>query len=168
LLSLLGVGTLLYRAMQPAVAPPSIAKEAFSPLERARALRQQALEQCAAGAYPECIAALDRAKALDPNGENARAISEARAAAESSLQRPVPERPALSPSGSVPDAKAPPKSPAPSKRAPKPFAPSKPTPKGEPFGALQQQNALPSKALPPGYEDLTGSAPASKKSESKK
>lgn len=169
LMSLLVMGTLLYRAMQPGVAPPSIVREAFSPLERARALRQEALERCAAGAYPECIAALDRARALDPNGENARAIGEARAAAESNLQpRPIPERPALSPSGSVPDTKSTPKSPAPSKRAPKPFAPSKPTPKAEPFGALQQQNALPNQAILRGYDDLTGSAPASKKSESKK
>src|SRR6185295_8793701 len=43
LLLLLGVGALFYRALQPAVAPPSIDREAFSPLERARALRQKAL-----------------------------------------------------------------------------------------------------------------------------
>jgi len=169
LVALLGVGALFYRATQPAVAPPSIAREAFAPLERARALRQKALEQCAAGQYPECIAALDQAKALDPNGESARAIGEARAAAANRLlPRPVPERPALSPSTSVPESKSAPKSPAPSKHAPKPFAPSKPMPKGEPFGALQQQNALPSKAVLPVYDEPAGSAPLSKKSSGKK
>jgi len=182
LLSLLGVGVLFYRAIEPAVAPPGIGREAFSPLERARALRQNALERCAAGAYPECIAALDQAKALDPSGENAKAISEARAAAESSQKaRPIPERPALSPSSSLPDVKATPKSPAPSKHAPKPFTPSKPTPKGEPFapskptpkteplGSFPQQNAFPSQAIVPGLaDDHTGSAPLSKKAKGKK
>jgi RNA polymerase sigma factor (sigma-70 family) len=171
LLSLFGVGALLYRAMSPANVPPSIAREAFAPLERARALRQKALEQCAAGAYPECIAALDQAKALDADGENARAISEARAAAESNLQvRPNPERPALSPSTSIPDAKSAPKSPEPSKHAPKrkPLSPSKPTPNSDPLGALQKQNALPSKAMLPDYGDHTGSVPASKRSNDQK
>lgn len=169
LLSLLGVGALLRRAMQPAVSPPSIARESFTPLERARALRQKALEQCAAGAYPECIAALDRAKALDPNGENARAISEARAAAASGREpRSVPELPALSPSPSAPDAPPVPKSPTPSKISPKPFAPTKPTPKSEPLGVMQQQNALPSKASSPKYDNLEVPASPSKASKSKK
>ncbi|HEX2670822.1 MAG TPA: hypothetical protein VHM25_08120, partial [Polyangiaceae bacterium] len=169
LLSLLGLGTLFYRTMTKAETEPSIAREAFAPLERARALRQKALEQCAAGAYPECIAALDQAKALDPEGENARAISEARAAAESSRQpRPLPELPALSPSASAPDVKATPKSPVPSKHAPKPFAPSKPQPSGDPFGALQKQNALPSKASLPNNDELTGSASPSQKPRGKK
>jgi RNA polymerase sigma factor (sigma-70 family) len=169
LLSLLGIGALFYRATRPGVVPPSIAREAFAPLERARALRQNALEQCAAGAYPECIAALDQAKALDPSGENARAIGEARAAAASAVQpRAIPELPARSPAKSAPDGKPAPRPPAPSKLAPKPFAPNKAMPKAEPMGALQQQNALPSKTILPDRDDVTGSAPPSKKSTSKK
>jgi len=180
LLSLLGVGTLFYRALQPAVAPPSIAKEPFSPLERAQALRQKALEQCAAGAYRECIAGLDEAKLLDPNGENASAIGQARAAAASAEQpHPVSPKAVDSPSpSSLPDVKSQPKSPAPSKLGPRQFAPNKPLPKSEPLGALQQ-NALPtnavlpskagmskkaSKAALPDYGDFTGSErPATKR-----
>jgi len=157
LLSLLGVGTLFYRALQPAVAPPSIAKEPFSPLERAQALRQKALEQCAAGAYRECIAGLDEAKVLDPSGENASAIGQARAAAASAEQPPV------SPPSSLPDVKSPPKSPAPSKLAPKRFAPNKPMPKSEPLGALQQ-NALPSNTVLPSKAATPSKPKASKSS----
>lgn len=163
LISLLGLGGLFYRAVTKGAAPPSIAREPAAPLERARALRQKALEQCAAGAYRDCITGLDQAKALDPGGENASAIGQARAAAARAEQpRAVPELPA-SPPSAPPDAKSTPKSPAPSKLAPKPLAPTKPTPKSEPLGALERQNALPSKALLANDDDLTGSTPLSKK-----
>ncbi len=95
LLLLVGAGALSYRALETAIAPPSIAREPLTPLEQARLLRQNALQRCAARAYPECIAALDQAKALDPSGESASAIREARAAATSSAPpRVPPSRPA--------------------------------------------------------------------------
>jgi RNA polymerase sigma factor (sigma-70 family) len=169
LLSLLGVGALFYRVLQPAAVPPSIAREPLTPLERARIIRQNAFQRCAAGAYPECIAALDQAKALDPDGENASAISEARAAAANAEQRrSIPELPGGSPSTSVPDSKTLPKQYAPSKHRPKPNAPSKPEQKHQPLGALQKQNAIPSKGMLPAYEQFTGSEPATKERKSKK
>ena len=177
LLSLLGVGALFYRALQPTVVPPSIAREPLTPLERARILRENALPRCAAGAYPECIAALDRAKALDPSGENASAIREARAAAAN------PARPAGSAPTSAPSAKSTPKQPAPkqhapSKLEPKLSAPSKLEPnsvtpskalkKSEPIGGFQQQNALPNQQVLPSYDDLTGRESEVKESKRKK
>lgn len=165
LLALVGAGSLFNRALRPAVVPPSIAREPLTPLDRARVLRQNALQRCAAGAYPECIAALDQAKALDPSGESASAIREARdAAAHSEQPQRLHESPAGSPSKSAPDTKSMPKQHAPSKLEPKQLAPSKSL-EGEPFGANQQQNAAPSqrasKLAPPSYEDLAGSEPAS-------
>jgi RNA polymerase sigma factor (sigma-70 family) len=177
LLSLLGVGALFYKALQPAVVPPSIAQEPTTPLDRARVLRQNALQHCAAGAYPECIAALDQAKALDPSGESANAIREARDLAANAVQpKQIRNLPAGTPPTSAPDTKSTPKQRAPSKLEPKQLAPSKsqssPEPKqlapskllkkGEPLGANPQQNAPPSQQTLPSYDDLTGSQPAAK------
>lgn len=179
LLLLVGAGALFYRALRPALVPPSIARESLTPLERARGLREKALQQCAGGAYPECIAALDRARALDPSGESASAIRAAREAAANAEQpRLIPERPAGSPSASIPDAKSTPKQDAPRKQGPKrilpnklepkPMAPSKPVQKSEPLGALQQQNALPNQQVLPTYGDLTGKEAPTKESKSRK
>jgi len=90
---------------------PVIAREAVTPLERARALRDDALQKCRAEAYPECVAELDEARALDPIGDDASAVRDARSAAEEAL-RPVP-----SPS---PERKAPPKRAAPKTQKPRP------------------------------------------------
>jgi DNA-directed RNA polymerase specialized sigma24 family protein len=60
-----------------------------TPFERARALRDAALERCGAGAWKECLEKLDEARKLDPVGDEARAIQEARAAAERGLAPPV-------------------------------------------------------------------------------
>jgi hypothetical protein len=177
LLSLLGIGALFYKALEPAFVPPSIAQEPTTPLDRARVLRQHALQRCTVGAYPECIAALDQAKALDPSGESASAIREAREAAANAVQpKQIRNLPAGTPPASAPDtnstpkqhapSKLKPKQPAPSKSQsssePKQLAPSKPLKKGEPLGANLQQNAPPSQQALPSYDDLTGSQPASK------
>jgi RNA polymerase sigma factor (sigma-70 family) len=193
LLCLLGLGALLQHALQPAVTPPGIAREPRLPFEQARLLRDSGLQHCAAGDYPECIAALDRAKALDPDGENASAIREARAAAARAEQRPALPAPSLeAPAKSAPQPM--PKPHAPSKLAPKQFAPSKsiqkPEPKGAlqrpvenavpkgalqlpvqqalPEGATQQQNALPVQGIQQAYGGPTGSEPALKHPTSKK
>jgi len=167
LLSLLGVGALFYRTLQRVAPPPSIAQEPITPFERARILRQNALPRCAAGAYPECIAALDEARALDPSGESASAIREARAAAAIS-QSPLRNVPAGSPSTSVPDSKSTPKQQTPSKLKPKPAAPNKALEKSEPLGEVQKQNALPTQQDPLPYGDFAGSKPETKQPASKK
>jgi hypothetical protein len=141
LLLLLGVGALFQRALEPANFPPSITREPFTPLERARSLRQNALERCAARAYPECVAGLDQAAALDPSGESASAIRDARNAAAHFNQSK------LSPEQS-----------APSKLAPKPVAP----------GASTQKKAVPIELAPSSYDHRPGNELPTKASMSKK
>jgi len=169
LLLLLGTGALLDRISQPASVPPSIAREPATPLERARILRQNALQRCAAGAYPECIAALDLAQALDPSGESASAIREARAAAVNS-ERPriAPELPAGSPSVSLPDAKSTPKQYAPRKVAPKPMTPTKAAPKPIEKRLVTPQNVLPIKQAVPSKNDVMNDQRQSEAAKTKK
>ena len=165
LLMMIGGGSLLQRALRPAVVPPSIAREPSSPLERARVLRQDALQRCADGAYPECIAALDQARALDPSGEHASAIREARAAAANS-DRPItiPNLPASGAPTSIPDAKSMPKQNAPRKASPKPTAPSKLDPKQLAPSKAEPQNVAPSqRVLTPYGNEGPAKAPKSKK-----
>ena len=189
LVLLIGAGGLFQLALRPAIVAPSIAREPATPLERARILRQNALQRCAAGAYPECIAALDQAQALDPSGENTIAIRDARARAATSAEPTVlPKLPAGSSSASAPDAKttpkqyaprkvvpkqiAPgklhPKQLAPSKLEPKQAAPGKPMQKSEPLGATQKQNVLPNQQTLPAYDSLMGDEAPSKVPQSKK
>ena len=89
---LLGAGWLMHATRFSPDAPP-IVRESVQPLERARLLRQSALEQCAAGHYQECVAQLDHAKVLDPNGDTAQAVSEARSAAGRALAPTPPTLP---------------------------------------------------------------------------
>jgi hypothetical protein len=139
--------------------PPNIAREPSSPLERARVLRQNALQRCAVGAYPECVAALDQARDLDPSGENASAIRDARAAAASSERaRAIPNLPAGGAPTSVPETQPSPKQQAPQKALPKPIAPhkaqpnqvapSKPPPNQVAPSKLQPNQVAPSKVEP--------------------
>ena len=173
LLLFVGAGTLLYQTSKGSNVPPSIAREPVPPLERARSLRQNALQQCAAFAYRECIAALDQAKALDPSGESASAVREARAAAMNSEQPPVlPSVPRGAPSVSSPDQQSTPdstpKQSTPSKQVPKQFAPSKALHKPEPLGATQKQNALPGKSGLAKFDEGIADPPAAKAPKSKK
>ncbi|HET9933694.1 MAG TPA: RNA polymerase sigma factor [Polyangiaceae bacterium] len=86
-------------------ANPEVARE-DAPLELARKLRRAALERCRDGAVDECIAGLDRARSLDPAGDSAPEVAEARRRATS---RPLP-----SPSTDAP-------TPVPSSDAPRPL-----------------------------------------------
>lgn len=162
LISLLGLGALLQHALRRSSAP-DIAREPLTPFEQASKLRRDALEHCAAGQYSECLARLDEAKGLDPNGENASAIVAARAAAKA-VQRTnsAPELPAGSPVELTPDGNSTPSKRLNEKLLPldesnsKQFVPNKPLPNRVPKGATPKQNALPSKAAPPGDDDGTG------------
>jgi DNA-directed RNA polymerase specialized sigma24 family protein len=79
LATLLGVGGWVGRERRrPRLAhdaPPS------SPREMARKLREHALERCDQGAWQECLAGLDSARLVDPEGDAATRVKEARAAA---------------------------------------------------------------------------------------
>jgi RNA polymerase sigma factor (sigma-70 family) len=146
---LLGAGSLSYLGLRPAIAPEEIAREPISPLERARVLRHDGLQRCALGAYPECIAALDQARALDPDGESASVIREARdAAANSEPKGVLPSLPAGSAPSPVPDANATPKQHAPSKALPRPITPSKLAPKPIAPSKLEPKPIAPSKLAP--------------------
>jgi RNA polymerase sigma factor (sigma-70 family) len=58
-----------------------------SPLERARALRADALEKCAREAWKPCLDGLDEARALDAVGDAAPEVQDARARADRALRQ---------------------------------------------------------------------------------
>jgi len=165
LLLSIGAGLLFTEVIRSATVPPSIAREPATPLERARGLRENALLRCAAGAYAECVAELDQAKALDPSGESASAIRIAReAAANLQLKAAIPPSPVVSSSGPARDGKTAPKRLAPRRVGPKEPAPSKALPKLDPAVAEPNQNAIPSKKAWPADETFVepGAKPGTK------
>jgi DNA-directed RNA polymerase specialized sigma24 family protein len=76
--------------------PDTIASEnipvppAPRPDDRAREIRQFALERCKAQDWQKCVDELDRAKVLDPVGDRAAEVEAARAAAGRALAPPAP------------------------------------------------------------------------------
>jgi DNA-directed RNA polymerase specialized sigma24 family protein len=95
---LIGAGALCHAWRAAPTELPSIARETSAPLDRARTLRQSALEKCAAAEYPECLAQLDEAKALDPIGEDTSDVRDARNSAAHALASPTgPSAPAPAP-----------------------------------------------------------------------
>jgi hypothetical protein len=105
------------------------------PAGEAGELRRAALQRCTAAEWIPCLEGLDRAKALDPLGDDAPEISEARRAAGEALKAPSPDATAPAPSVTVP--KATPTSSAPvvkekesiaSLKAPAPVQSAMPTP----------------------------------------
>ena len=161
-LSLLVAAGIWYRWTSSGSATgPAIAREAVTPFERASTLRRGALEKCASGAYRECVAELDRAQVLDPAGESAGAIRDARAAAGRALESgPQPNAPASAP-------------PLDSKSAPKPkhsfqeflpkVAPKAAPKKQKPLAPLFEQNSAPRKLGAEPFLDLNGDNVESKK-----
>ena len=134
--------------------PEEIARE-VPPDEKVRELRRVALEGCQSGEFVKCIEGLDRAKAIDPVGDQATAIQEARAAAARGLAPAPSVVLLLEPSSSV----APP-APAPQNTAPmkgnsfEPISPPKPPPpelkklapeKGSSIDFEQQKEPMPQK-----------------------
>nr|AYM54514.1 hypothetical protein [Racemicystis crocea] len=69
---------------------PSIAPDVQSPLERARAMRQDALDKCERREWKPCLDGLDEARALDPEGDRAPEIGAARARAKAELESTPP------------------------------------------------------------------------------
>ncbi|MBI3200483.1 MAG: sigma-70 family RNA polymerase sigma factor [Myxococcales bacterium] len=81
--------------------PEEIARE-VPPDERAREIRRIALERCQTRDFAPCLEGLDRAKAIDPVGDEALAIREARAAAARGLAPAPSAAPSPEPTGSAP------------------------------------------------------------------
>jgi DNA-directed RNA polymerase specialized sigma24 family protein len=132
-LALALVGYAIYRMGQPK--PEDIAREVVptpSPEDRAAELRHEGLRLCKDEKWQHCLDALDRAKAIDPVGDTAEKIQEARRAAARGLapepqqlppdskdSKQAPEKGQLPvPTSAPPTAKPPaPKAPAPKKGA---------------------------------------------------
>ncbi len=84
-------GLLLWmRHRSNAVHPVPIAREPMPPVERAREMRRFALEECARARYRSCLDGLDRAKTLDPIGDEDDDVRAARQQAASALTPPAP------------------------------------------------------------------------------
>jgi DNA-directed RNA polymerase specialized sigma24 family protein len=78
-------------AHQQPPAPPTIAPEPPSPLDRARALRADALRACDRSEWRACLDGLDEARGLDPDGDRAPAVGAARQKAEDALRAAPPD-----------------------------------------------------------------------------
>jgi len=127
-------------AIRPDPEPTPSASPPETPLERARALRAEALRRCAAGEHQPCLDGLDAAKALDPTGDDTPEVRAARDVARRALETPPP--PPTTDTNT--DAKTPTKAevPAPKQVAPKPVAPKPVAPKVEdPYGKPTPKNA---------------------------
>ena len=72
------------------------------PLDRARALRHDALAACDRRAWAACLDGLDAAKELDPAGDADADVVQARAAANDALNPPPPPAPIPAPRSSAP------------------------------------------------------------------
>ena len=71
--------------------PSIVPEQPPSPLDRARALRAEALRACDQGSFRTCLDGLDQARGLDPTGDQDPAVGAARARAEAALEPEAPE-----------------------------------------------------------------------------
>ncbi len=106
LVLVVGVGVYAYKTRGPAIEPEPTAR-VETPAFIAQKLRQSALADCRSGHWRTCLEQLDHAKVLDPAGDNAQAVAEARADIARALQPtplPSPSTPEdrLVPAGEVP------------------------------------------------------------------
>ena len=88
--------------------PPSLRPEPpQSPAAQGRELRRLALERCPRADANECLDALDHAQSLDPAGDSAAEVVNARKAAAARLAPPAPVIPRVIPTSSAPRRRAP-------------------------------------------------------------
>jgi RNA polymerase sigma factor (sigma-70 family) len=144
-LILLGILVLVVRLREP----PPIAREPTPehlPVDQAYEIRREALAACDALEWQRCVAGLDRARSLDPLGDQAEPVQRAREAAARGLA-PVPSATDSSesrPTDSDPKAKS-----IEAEQQPKKGKVAKPPiPKLEQQN-VEQQNLAPQKAEPP-------------------
>jgi len=137
LLTAAGIAWWRHSLLEPELVPER-AERAPGKLDEAMSLRERALERCRERAFEDCIRGLDRARALDPVGDDAEGIHNARAAARQALspeppepEAPEPEPTAVPSAAPVPSASAAPRRTAPgphrsslTSEAPAPKAPS--------------------------------------------
>jgi RNA polymerase sigma factor (sigma-70 family) len=99
------------------------------PRQRAAALRRAALEACGARAWQRCLDGLDAARRLDPDGDRAAPIQQARREAAATLEAPAPSSSAAP--LPAPSSSATPPAPRPVRTAPSPPA-TAPAPRSVP------------------------------------
>ncbi len=90
------IGVVAYKKHSPLIEPEPTAR-VESPLLVAQKLRQSALADCRSAHWQTCLEQLDRAKALDPVGDTASTIADARADIARAMQ------PAPAPTTSAPE-----------------------------------------------------------------
>lgn len=106
---------------EPIARPDIVQPVQPTPFERAAEERKNALAQCDALAWRDCLDGLDRAKILDPAGDAAQNVQDARKLATDALTTPVPPiAPSAAPSSlaPIPTASSAPTKPGPDKRHP--------------------------------------------------
>jgi RNA polymerase sigma factor (sigma-70 family) len=96
--------------------PEARLQSRVTPKQRARSLRDTALERCANAEHRPCLDALERARQLDPAGDAAATVQRARRDAERAL---LPEPPRLEPAPPADSAR-----PLPTSRAPRSTSPA--------------------------------------------
>jgi RNA polymerase sigma factor (sigma-70 family) len=79
----------------------------LSPEAQGRELRRAMLQRCPEADAKECLDGLDRARSLDPTGDSATEVVNARRAAADRLAPPAPPAPSVSPTSSAPRRRAP-------------------------------------------------------------
>jgi RNA polymerase sigma factor (sigma-70 family) len=147
--------------------------------EEGRRLRRAALGDCQAREWQRCLDGLDRAKQLDPSGDDSQAVRDARRAAAEALAPPpilprqLEQAPEPVPSASVPapkSAPAPKLAPAPKPRAPRPASTEDDSNFGKPaeepiqdFKDPKQTAPLPAKPAPQMKAPTKPQAPTGKK-----
>jgi DNA-directed RNA polymerase specialized sigma24 family protein len=148
---------LLHGRSEPPVARdlpmPTISPEPSEPVQKARALRADALRACDRSEWRTCLDGLDQARGLDPEGDVAPVVGAARASAQAGLRAaPPPDSAAPSSNGSVAAAPKPPTT-----AVPKPA----PTSDGTPFFGPDQKSK-PSGSTPGGEVRTKGKQAATK------
>jgi len=96
LLTAAGIARWRHSVLKPDLVPER-AERAPGKLDEAMSLRERALERCSERAFEDCIRGLDRARSLDPVGDDAEVIQNARAAARKALSPEPPEPEAREP-----------------------------------------------------------------------
>ncbi len=99
---------------EPIARPDIVQPHEPTPFERAADERKRALASCDALAWRDCLDGLDRAKALDPAGDAAQNVQDARKLATDALTSPAPiptVAPSAAPLAPVPTASAVPTTP---------------------------------------------------------
>ncbi len=134
------VAVYVYKKRGPTI-EPEVVRRAEPPALVAQKLRQAALADCRSGQWQTCLDQLDRAKALDPAGEGASVIAEARADIARALQPALAPVPSASEQRQAPAQQVTKATQPKHRRAPAPVQSQSPKSKSEPKVLQNTQSA---------------------------